>query len=197
MRRRGFTILELLMVIVVISILMTIVVSVAKNAIVMARGQRNTAACIALQAAIATYQATDPEGKWPGALQNASQSGQTRVLSNSEAQNVFRIVVQKSTGESGQPLVLVDPHLLYVAPSGAVEGKSAGRQYDDARRGDARHRPLPVAQMEFGRQGPRGKFYPFYIVYHAETDSVTLHGCCQKCMSVNGCTEMEKFCECH
>ena len=197
MRRRGFTILELLMVVVVISILMTIVVAAMKSAISMARGQRAEANLHAWQAAIATFRATDPQGRWPGALQNVADSGLTRMLSQSEAQNVFRIIVQKSVGESGPALPLLDPHLLYVAPSGAIEGKSAGRMYDEARRGDRRHRPLPVAQMEFGRQTAKGKFYPYYIVYHAESDAVTVHGCCQKCMSVNGCTKDEKRCECH
>ena len=82
--------------------------------------------------------------------------------------------MQKSTGESGAPLPLIDPHALFVAPEGAIDGKSAGMSYDEARHGDAhRRRKIPVAQMVFGYQiKDSGKFHRFNIIYHAETDSV-------------------------
>lgn len=201
MKRSGFTLIELLMVVVVISVLLTIVTTMASNAIRTARDQKNEAMRMAFESAIATYQATDSQGHWPGALQGVADSGRSRLLTDSEAQNVFRIIVQKSTGESGQPLLLIDPHSLYVAPAGAVEGKSAGRAYDDARRGDAHHRKLGVAEMEFGWQhGFAGKFFPFHIAYHAETDSVSVYSCCGKCIGVYGCTKDKENggeCVCH
>ena len=172
--RAAFTIVELMVVVAVIGVLMTIVTTASIHAIRASREQRRDAMRTALQASIATYQASNSEGDWPGPLKNAAENGRTVVLSEEQAQTVFRIVVQKSTGESGAPLPLIDPHALFVAPSGAVDGKSAGMPYDDARQGDAHNRrKIPVSQMVFGYQlKDTGKFHRFNIIYHGETDSV-------------------------
>ena len=172
--RKAFTIVELMVVVAVIAVLMTIVTTASMNAIRSSRDQRREAMRVALQAAIATYQASNSNGDWPGALKNAAENGKTVVLGEEEAQNVFRIIVQKSTGESGTPLPLIDPHALFVAPSGAIDGKSAGMSYDEARHGDAhRRRKIPVSQMVFGYQiKDSGKFHRYNIIYHGETDSV-------------------------
>lgn len=189
--KRGFTIVELLMVIGVISVLMTIVTTAATNAIRSSRAQRTKAMQSALQSAIATYQAADSQARWPGALQTAAGGGVTRALSQTEAQNVFRIIVQKSTGASGAALPLIDPHGLFVAPSGAQDGRTAGLSFDDARRkGPHRSRTLRVSEMEFGYPGRvSGKFYHFNLVYHAESDSVTVSTCCEKCLTADGCRD--------
>lgn len=172
--RKAFTIVELMVVVAVIAVLMTIVTTASMHAIRSSRDQRKEAMRVAFQAAIATYQASNSEGDWPGALKNASENGRSVVLSEDEAQNVFRIIVQKSTGESGTPLPLIDPHALFVAPNGAIDYKSSGMSYDAARQGDAhRQRKIPVSQMVFGYQlKESGKFHRFNIIYHAETDSV-------------------------
>ena len=172
--RKAFTIVELMVVVAVIAVLMTIVTTASMNAIRSSREKRRDAMRVALQAAIATYQASNSEGDWPGALKNVADNGKTVVLSEEEAQNVFRIIVQKSTGESGAPLPLIDPHALFVAPNGAIDGKSSGMSYDEARHGDAhRRRKIPVAQMVFGYQlKESGKFHRYNIIYHGETDSV-------------------------
>lgn len=189
--RKGFTIIELLMVIGVIAVLMTIVTTAATNSIRSSRAQRCEAMKTALQSALATYQAADSQGKWPAPIQTVADGGVTRVLSQAEAQRAFRIVVQRSTGESGSTLPLIDPHGLFVAPSGAEDGVTMGRSYDDARRKSAHHqKTLPVAQMEFGYPGWKtGKFYHYNIIYHAESDSVTVSTCCEKCLEEKGCKD--------
>lgn len=189
--RKAFTIIELLMVIGVIAVLMTIVTTAAMNSIRSSRSQRTAAMKTALQTALATYQAADSQGKWPAPVQTVADGGVTRVLSQAEAQRAFRIVVQRSTGESGSTLPLIDPHGLFVAPSGAQDGVTVGRSYDDARRKGAHHqRTLPVAQMEFGYPGTKtGKFYHYNIIFHAESDSVTVSTCCEKCLTINGCRD--------
>ena len=163
-----------MVVVAVIGVLMTIVTTASMNAIRSSREQRKEAMRVAFQAAIATYQASNSNGDWPGALKNAAENGRSVVLSEEEAQNVFRIIVQNSTGESGAPLPLIDPHALFVAPNGAIDGRSMGMSYDEARHGDAhRRRKIPVAQMVFGYQlTDSGKFHRYNIIYHAETDSV-------------------------
>ena len=185
--RKAFTILEMMVVISVLAILMTIVTISASNAIRSSRAKRRDAMRAALQAAIATYQASNSQGEWPGALQAVADAGRTVVLTEEQAQNVFRVIVQKSAGESGSPLPLIDPHGLYVAPSGAKDGVTTGMTYDEARRGkEFSRRKFPVSNLLFGYQGPNsGKFRRFNIVYHAETDSVTVHVCCDRCLEQN------------
>ena len=172
--KKGFTIVELMVVVAVIGVLMTIVTTASMHAIRSARTQRRDAMRTAFQAAIATYQAADPEGKWPGAIQDAADTGKTTLLSEDGAQKVFQKIVQMSNGSLGTTLPLIDPHALFVAPSGAIDGKSAGMSYDEARHGDAHNRrKLQVPQMVFGYQlRDSGKFHRFNIIYHAETDSV-------------------------
>lgn len=172
--KKGFTIVELMVVVAVIGVLMTIVTTASMHAIRSARTQRRDAMRTAFQAAIATYQAADPEGKWPGAIQDAADTGKTTLLSEDGAQKVFQKIVQMSNGSLGTTLPLIDPHALFVAPTGAVDGKSTGMPYDDARQGDAHNRrKLQVPQMVFGYQlRDSGKFHRFNIIYHAETDSV-------------------------
>ena len=81
MLRAGFTIVELMVVVAVIAVLMTIVTTASMHAIRASREQRREAMRVSLQASIATYQASNDTGDWPGALKNAADNGRTVVLS--------------------------------------------------------------------------------------------------------------------
>lgn len=188
MRRRGFTLVELMVVVAVIAVLMTIVTTASMHAFRSAREKRTSAMQTVLQQSIANYHAADSENKWPGGIEDLARNGESGVLGEEEAQRVFRIIVQKSTGESGGLLPLIDPHGLYVAPSGTQDGRGTGMSFDDARQGDARRQKLAVARMAFGYPGKlTGKFHRFNIIYRAETDSASVSACCHNCLGVNGC----------
>lgn len=176
MKRRGFTLVELMVVVAVLGILMTIITTAAVNSIHSARERQTEAMRVAFQSAISTYQAADSSGKWPRPVQSAADNARTTVLSESAAQDTFRIIVQKATGASGAMLPLIDPHGLIVAPTGATDGRTRGLAYDEARQGDAQRRGITTDRMLFGYQEAKsGRFRRFNIVYHAETDSVTVH----------------------
>ena len=179
MNRRGFTIVELMMVIGVIAVLMTIVTTTAMSSMRGSREKRTEAMKVALQAAIVAYQARDSEGKWPRPINDLADQAETGVLSENDAQTVFRMVVQKS---------LVDPNGLFVAPSGVLDGKGSGRSFADATNGKPpRRQGIAVSSMVFGYQGKiTGKFHRFNIVYHAETDSVTVSEHCHNCLTSSG-----------
>ena len=173
MRRRGFTIIELLAVIAILSVLMTIVVTAAAGVFRASRGKRAEAMKVALQAAIASYHAADPNGQWPSEIESKAEAGESGWLSDAAAQNVFRKIVQRSTGESGTILPLIDPSALFVAPSGAQDGKTVGLSFNEARQGTEKRQKLSVARMVFGYQETSsGKFHRFNIHYNAATDSV-------------------------
>jgi len=188
MNRRGFTIVELMMVVGVIAVLMTIVTTSAMSSIRGSREKRADTMCMALQSAITTYQAQDPQGRWPGAIEDLAENAESGVLSESDAQKVFQIIVQRSTGQGGALMPLIDPNGLFVAPSGVQDGRGTGRAFSDARNGDARRQKLAVANMAFGYQGKMtGKFHRFNIVYHGQTDSVTVSKHCHECLTTTGC----------
>ena len=175
MRRRGFTIIELLAVIAILSVLMTIVVTAAAGVFRASRGKRADAMKVALQAAIASYHAADPNGQWPSEIESKAEAGESGWLSDAAAQNVFRKIVQRSTGESGTILPLIDPSALFVAPSGAQDGKTVGLSFNEARQGTEKRQKLSVSNMCFGYPDESsGKFRRFYIYYSAASDSVTV-----------------------
>lgn len=190
MKRRGFTIIELLMVIAIIATLMGLVTTATVSAMRSSREKRAEAMRAALQAAIATYHAQDSDEKWPGGIESMAENGTTGVLTDSQAQEVFQIIVRKSAGSLGQTNPLIDPNGLFVAPSGVQDGKGYGRSYHDAIKGDERRSPVRVAQMVFGYQGKiTGKFHRFSIVYNGQADVASVSKCCHECCGVNGCTK--------
>lgn len=187
--RRAFTIVELMMVIAIIATLMGLITGASVAAMRSARGKRTEAMRVALEASIATWQAQDPNGKWPGAIEDMAQNAQTGVLSADQAQRVFRLIVQKSTGASGAMVPLIDPSALFVAPSGVKEGKGTGVNFPEARAGGAHRAKLPVANMVFGYQGVKtGKFHSFNITYNAKTDRAYVSACCDQCITMGGCS---------
>lgn len=197
MRRRGFTIIELLAVIGILSVLMTIVTTAAVGALRDSRKNRTEATKVALQAAIASYRAADRSGKWPGALETQANSAKSGWLSEDAAQNVFRIVVQRSTGESGQMLPLIDPSGLFVAPTGAKDGTTVGLTFNEARQGTEKRQKIGVARMLFGHPGKSsGRFHRFNIYYNAATDSAVVSECCKECQKQDGTCD-KGYCSCH
>ena len=175
MKRRGFTIVELLAVIAILAVLMTIIVTAATGVFRASRGRRTEAMRVALQAAIASYRAADSNGRWPGSLNSKSAMGTSGYLEDEEAQNVFRIIVQKATGANGTPLPLIDPSGLFVAPSGAKDGETSGLSFNEARQGTAKRQKLAVSNMLFGYPDESsGRFRRFHIYYSAASDSVSV-----------------------
>ena len=200
--KRGFTIIELLMVVAIIAVLATLVTTASVATMRSSRAKRREAMRIAFEAAIATYHAQDANEKWPAAIEGLAQGGDSGVLSESQAQDVFREIVKKSIGANGAKNPLIDPGGLFVAASGATDGKSTGLNFTDALHGGPHRRKIGVGQMEFGYQGRKsGRFRRFNVIYHAETDSVKVSACCHECCGVNGCTRNgsgnNRRCSCH
>ena len=196
--KKGFTIIELLTVIGIIAVLMTIVTTASMSAIRSSRARRTDAMRTALQASIATYQAADPQGRWPGAINSMAESGQSGWIVDDAAQTVFQIIVQKSTGESGGIVPLIDPNALFVAPSGVTDGKATGLSFPEARQGGPHRQKLAVAKMAFGWQAKHsGKFHRYHIYYNAPTDSAKVSTCCDRCRDTDGSCKNGDCRHCH
>ena len=198
----AFTIIELLMVVGIIAVLATLVTTASVATMRSSREKRRDAMRIALEAAISTYHAQDSQEKWPGAIENLAEGADSGVLTEDQAQSVFRDIVKKSIGASGAKNPLIDPSGLFVAPGGAVDGKSSGLGFTDALHGGPHRKKIGVGQMVFGYQGRKsGRFRRFNVIYHAEADSVKVSTCCHDCCGVNGCTKNGgagyPLCPCH
>lgn len=198
MRKKAFTLIELMMVVAVISVLIGIVSVAASGAIRNARGKRADAMRVALEQAIAAYYAQ--EGKWPKEIESKAESmdEDTYTFTGSEADSILRQVVGKAFGKGGgRRSVLVDASALFVANSSRLGNNGEGCYDNHANRrntktfcGDQKcimgmdfllavnrngKDYIPFSNMAFGYQGTEeGKFRRFWITYNGKTDSVTV-----------------------
>lgn len=192
MRKRGFTIVELLIVIAVIGVLVTITVIAAKGAMKSSRDKRRQLMQASLQQAITAYYTLNSE--WPGPLEDAANRSHDKdevLLSDSEADKVFQEIV-KLPFNGGT--MLVDVSGLFVCEKGDCGNSNrgcwdnheqAGQDWycgdknckngldftDAVKKGARRH--IALSNMAFGYQGVKhGKFRRFHIRYNVKTDSV-------------------------
>ena len=168
--RKAFTLVELMVVVAVLAILLTLVATAATGAIKASREKRRSAMATLLREGVSTYYARN--GKWPGNVENSAKNGKSRVFSGTEADAVFREVVKGSVGKRNPYL---DPHGLFVAPSGITEGKGSGVPFADARKKNPppHIRHLNIDEMAFGYQDPSsGRFRRYKIKYNSASDAV-------------------------
>ena len=192
--RRGFTIVELLVVIGIIGILLGIVTTAVTGSIRNSRVRRAEAMGRALQQSISAYYAQ--EGRWPGAIESrAGNMGNKSkyTFTGNEADGIFQEIVRNSVGaNASRPLV--DASALFVANSSSLHGDGCfdnhsdstlssycgndkcvnGLDFSIAANKNSKTQ-IPVGQMAFGWQGRQNaRFCRFWITYNALTDSVTV-----------------------
>lgn len=195
--RRGFTLVEMLIVIAVIGVLGGIITTAAVGAIKNGRSKRADAMCVALEQGIAAYYAQ--EGKWPDRIESAASNmdSDTYTFNPDETDEIFQDVVGCGFGKghAKHKAMLVDATALFVCDRTSVgndrrgcydnhtnkkstatycAGKGCRNGIDFAeatRKGGKVH--IPFSQMAFGFQGPEnGKFCRFWITYNGQSDSV-------------------------
>ena len=180
--KKGFTIVELLMVIGVITILMGIVTTAASQSIRASRKQRADALLKLVQAGMNAYYARYDE--WPGDVgerikkNNISPNGgrnypDVYVLSGDEVKSCVKALVDET--KKGTPVM--DISGLYVSRSrGELNGEkvvtAAGMDFLSAIRGTRTSREkMKTANMYFGYPDSKtGYFVRFGMVYSIPTD---------------------------
>lgn len=183
MKRRGFTIVEMMMVVGIVAVLLTIVVTAATGAIKQARVNKANSLVHMVQAAIATYHAQYDE--WP-AFNPDNRSGNVDSetsndrdydryrLTDSEADACISEVVKKSIDGSSNPLV--DVMGLYVARKGSLGDKSRGMDMAEAIRGTKSNpKKMKLAEMVFGYpEADHGYFRRFKLTYSVPGDFMSV-----------------------
>ncbi len=171
-RRRGLTLIELMVVMAILGVLITIVATAAAGSLKQSRAKRRNAMAKVLKGGIDTYKTL--YGRLPGAMESAAESGRDETFSGGAADAVFREVVKASRGTSGAPCL--DMHVLFVAPSGTADsGKGYGVSFDEAvkKNPPPHRRRIGVDSMAFGYQDPSsGTFRRYTIKYIAASDHV-------------------------
>lgn len=174
MKRRGFTIIELMAVIGIISVLLGIVVTSVTGSIRRGREQRAKALFVLAKQGLHTYYATDPNGEWPW---GRSLSGQMLddgyiALSESEVRKSFYNIIKRAKEEHNPAM---DISGLFVSrSSGEPKTKGVGMEFIDAVKGTKAHpTKLKVSQLQFGYQRTDdGYFRRFVVKYSPSLDSV-------------------------
>ena len=180
--KRGFTIIELVMVIAIMGILLGIVTTAAAGAIRQARARKADACCRIVQAAFETYYAQ--KGEWPGGIESKisgdqpnSEGTQYRsdadvyVLDPADVDDMMRDILKEY--KKGNPCL--DISGLFVS---RYDGRAGTRHlwldFMTAIRGtkkDANGQKMTSAQMHFGYpESSHGYFRHFKVVYSKPTD---------------------------
>ncbi len=181
MKRKGFTIVELLMVIGILSILLSIVTTAASESMRAARKRRAEATKSAVQVGLAAYHAR--MDAWPVDL--SDKTGNHRKNASTVDANLYdltasevRTCVYKLAAETKNGNPVIDVTGLWVSRSdgNSSSRKDYGMDFMSAIRGTRKSsRKMKLAEMYFGY--PResdGAFERFGMGYSLTADSISV-----------------------
>ena len=196
--KRGFTIVELMMVCGIIAILMGIVTTAASSSIKSSRKQKADALCALVQAGLSTYR--EQKGEWPVHLPTSRSNNEGSggkddpdkiVLTGEEVRESVRKLVHEAKLDNP----MMDISGLFVSrEDGELPGASKGSggiganetnrkvkpayglDFMQAIRGTKRsQKRMKVSEMYFGYPDPdTGYFLRFRMVYSIPTDTITV-----------------------
>ena len=182
--RRGFTIIELVMVVAILGILLGIVTTAASASIRQARSQKAAVCCRVVQAAFETYYAQ--KGKWPGDIDTERDKGNIEgrndtdddsiyVLDCEDARKMMREIIREY--KEGNPCL--DISGLFVSRYPGNKGsRNIGLDFMTAIRGtpkDKNGQRMKTSEMYFGYpESSHGYFRHFKVMYSKATDRITV-----------------------
>lgn len=197
--KKGFTIVELLMVVGIMAILLGIVTTAASESIKAARQRKADAVCTVVQAAFAAFYAQND--RWPGGVGSRIESGSLGTRSNQEGPGYSNdpekfVLTRSEIDECIREMVLetkkgnpvMDVSGLYVSrhegrygedcfgidfmQAATIKGMSEAKSRLSRATGGTR---LTVNNMHFGYPDPStGRFRHFKVVYSIPTDSFSV-----------------------
>ena len=174
--KKGFTIIELLMVVAILAVLLGIVTTAATASIRQSRERQAQAMKQTLQNGIAAYKVR--KDKWPGKLEDwakRSNENQLGYLSNSDYDTVMHELLRASSGKSTKSRVM-DPVGLSVMTTSGVDGRLNCLDYRSVTTKNNKHakRMEPNEMTVVYPRKDNGKAYRFVIEYNTESDDVAV-----------------------
>ena len=190
--KKGFTIVELLMVVGIIAILMGIVTTAAASSIKASRRQKASALCTIVQTALATYR--EQKGRWPIDMpvsranregSNGNSNSDIVVLNGTEVRACVKALVEETKKHNP----MMDISGLFVSrqdgelPGGASGAKGQNEQkikpaygldFMAAIHGTRKSsKKMTTSEMYFGYPDPAtGYFLRFKMTYSIPTDQL-------------------------
>jgi prepilin-type N-terminal cleavage/methylation domain-containing protein len=178
MKKKGFTLVELMMVIAILAVLLGIITTAAMASIRKARERRTQASKLTLQNGIAAYKASRKH-EWPGRIEDwaseANHNGKLGYLSNGDYDKVVQELLKVSAGKGAKNRVL-DPVGLLVMNASNQDGSRSSVDYRSAATKKGKYgkrmsaREMTVVYQDAGS----GRAYRFVIEYNTESDEVTV-----------------------
>lgn len=180
--RRGFTIVELLIVLGVIVVLMGIVTTAASESIKAGRSRRADALCTLVQSGLAAYYAQFDE--WPvdfkGKMRSNNEGANNNsdddkyVLDSSDVRKCVKALVDEA--KKGNPLMDISGLWVSRLPGESTREHAMGLSFMDAVRGTKwSKQKMNTAEMYFGYPDAKtGYFLRFKMVYSIPTDQLTV-----------------------
>ena len=174
--KKGFTIVELLMVIAILAVLLGIVTTAATASIRQSRERQAQAMKQTLQNGIAAYKVR--KDRWPGKLEDwAKRQNENTLgyLSNGDYDNVMHELLRASSGKSAKSRVM-DPVGLTVIGSSGTDGKVNCADYRAVTTKNNKHakRMEPEEMTVVYPKRENGMAYRYVIEYNTESDEVTI-----------------------
>ena len=169
MRRKGFTIVELMMVVGIIAVLLTLVVSSVSGALKKARQQRASSLCKLVEQGFSTWRAQNPDGKWPFTVRDG-ETDDYELNSSEVKQAIFTLVKEVHDGNP-----VMDVSGLFVCTHDGARGtKYHGMDFMVAVFGSKQHpQRRKASELYYGYpEESTGYFRNFKVVYSPTTDRV-------------------------
>lgn len=169
MKRRGFTIVELMMVVAVLAILISITITAVAGAMSRARTQRADALCVIVRQGLETYYAQ--KGVWPWGDKDVDHEDGYYWLTDSEVKDAIFQLVKEAHDHNP----MMDISGLYVSTSsGEPKTKRFGMDFMTAVKGSKQHpEKTPASQLHYGYpETDHGYFRRFVIKYSPVTDKI-------------------------
>lgn len=179
--KKGFTIVELMMVIGIIAVLMGIITTAASTSIKSSRARKADVLCTLVQTGLATYY--EQKGEWPVSISatgnQADGAGNNKNPDSIElSAEQVRTCVKKLVDEAKQNNPMMDISGLFVSRSQGERnsGAALGLDFMQAIRGTKQsQKKMKTAEMYFGYPESRnGWFRRFRMVYSVPSDSISV-----------------------
>ena len=180
--KKGFTIVELMMVIGIIAVLMGIITTAASTSIKSNRSRKADVLCKVVQTGLATYY--EQEGKWPwgnGLPSGVSADGagneknpNSIELGAEQVRACVKALVDKA--KENKPMMDISGLFVSRSPGERNTGAATGLDFMQAIRGTKQsQKKMKTAEMYFGYpEEDHGWFRRFKMVYSVPGDSLSV-----------------------